>query len=83
MDSVNIYPLALPISLKGAAEEQARRGGTTLDAFILAAVAEKLVASRAAGYFARRAKGADPAGFDAFMRRAGGEPPRPGDEVPT
>ncbi len=83
MDTVDLYTLALPISLKGAAEERARRGGTTLDEFILAAVAEKLASSAATDYFARRAERADPAAFDAFMQRAGGEPPRPGDEMPT
>ena len=80
---MDTYPLPLPAALRGAAEDLARQGGTTLDAFILAAVADKLAASKAIDYFAHRAESSDAAAFDAFMRRAGGEPPQPGDEMPS
>jgi hypothetical protein len=49
------YALRLPASLKRAVEEVAREDGTTLNQFIVSAVAEKLAALRTADYFAKRA----------------------------
>ena len=37
---------------------------------------------KTAKFFEERAKRADYAAFDRFMNRAGGEPPRAGDELP-
>ena len=76
------YALRLPASLKSAAESVAREDGTTLNQFIVTAVAEKLSALKTAEYFARRTERADLAAFDRFMSRKGGEPPRAGDEMP-
>jgi hypothetical protein len=76
------YALRLPASLKRAVEEVAREDGTTLNQFIVSAVAEKLAALKTAEYFARRAARADFAAFDRLMRRRGGEAPRPEDEIP-
>jgi hypothetical protein len=78
------YALRLPASLKRAVEEFAREDGTTLNQFIVSAVAEKLAALKTADYFAKRAARADFAGFDRLMGRRGGEAPRPrpGDELP-
>jgi hypothetical protein len=76
------YALRLPISLKRAVEELARKDGTTLNQFIVSAVAEKLAVLKTADYFARRARRADFTGFDRSMRRRGGEAPRPDDELP-
>lgn len=77
------HPLRLPASLKSAAEAVAREDGTTLNQFIVTAVAEKLAALKTADDFAARAGRADLTAFDRFMSRAGGEPPRPGDETPS
>jgi hypothetical protein len=76
------YALRLPTSLKRAVEEVAREDGTTLNQFIVSAVAEKLAVLKTADYFARRATRADFAGSDRLMRRRGGEAPRPEDELP-
>jgi hypothetical protein len=76
------YALRLPASLKRAAEELAREDGTTLNQFIVSAVAEKLAALKKADYFAERARQADFVAFDRLMKRRNGEPPRTGDELP-
>jgi hypothetical protein len=76
------YALRLPTSLKRAVQEVAREDGTTLNQFIVTAVAEKLAVLKTADYFAGRARRADFAGFDRLMRRRGGEAPRPDDELP-
>ena len=49
------YALRLPASLKKAVEAVAREDGTTLNQFIVSAVAEKLSALETADYFAERA----------------------------
>jgi hypothetical protein len=77
------YALRLPASLKKAIEEVVREDGTTLNQFIVSAVAEKLAVLKTADYFAKRAARADFRSFDRLMRRRGGEAPQPGDEVPT
>ena len=76
------YALRLPASLKRAIEEVARKDGTTLNQFIVSAVAEKLAALKTADYFAKRAVRADFRAFDRLMRRRRGEAPQPDDEVP-
>jgi uncharacterized protein (DUF1778 family) len=76
------YALRLPASLKRAIEEVAREDGTTLNQFIVSAVAEKLAVLKTADYFAKRAARADFRAFDRLMRRRGGEAPQPGDEMP-
>lgn len=82
MKTSSNYALRLPASLKRAVEQVAREDGTTLNQFIVSAVAEKLAALKTADYFANRAARADFAAFDRFMRRRGGETARPGDEIP-
>ena len=76
------YALRLPASLKRAVEEIAREDGTTLNQFIVSAVAEKLAALKTANYFAERAARADFAAFDRLMRRRDGEAPPADDEIP-
>jgi len=76
------YALRLPASLKRAVEDVAREDGTTLNQFIVSAVAEKLAVLKTADYFAGRAGRADFAAFDRLMKKRGGEAPRPGDEIP-
>lgn len=79
---VSIYPLRLPVSIKTEAERLAAADGTSLNQFVAIAVAEKVAARRTADYFAERRGHADWAAFDRLMARAGGEPPRAGDELP-
>lgn len=50
------YALRLPISLKQSVEEVAKQDGTSLNQFIVTAVAEKLSALKTADYFTERAK---------------------------
>ena len=82
MKTSSNYALRLPASLKRAVEEVAREDGTTLNQFIVSAVAEKLAALKTADYFAARAGRADFAAFDRFMKRRRGEAPRTNDEIP-
>ena len=76
------YPLRLPASIKGEAERLAAAEGTSLNQFVATAVAEKVAAMRTADYFDERRGRANWAAFDWLMGRAGGEPPRAGDEPP-
>jgi hypothetical protein len=76
------YPLRLPTSIKAEAERLAARDGTSLNQFVAAAVAEKIGALRTADYFASRKGKGDREAFRRFLTRDGGEPPRPGDELP-
>jgi hypothetical protein len=82
MGTSSNYALRLPASLKRAVEELAREDGTTLNQFIVSAVAEKLAALKTADYFAERAARADFAAFDRLMKKGGGGPPRPDDRLP-
>jgi len=76
------YALRMPASLKRAVEDAVREDGTTLNQFIVSAVAEKLAALKTMEYFTGRAGRADFAAFDRLMRRPGGQAPRSGDEIP-
>ncbi len=76
------YPLRLPVSIKAEAEKLAASEGTSLNQFVATAVAEKVAALRTLSYFADRRNRANWAAFDELMTRAGGEPPRFGDELP-
>jgi hypothetical protein len=75
------YALRLLTSVKAEAEKVAAAEGTTLNQFINVAVAEKLAALRTAQFFQERAARADFVAFERLLTRAGGEPPRPGDEI--
>ena len=81
MGTSSNYALRLPASLKKAVEEVAREDGTTLNQFIVTAVAEKLSALKTAEYFARRAERGDVDAALRFLDRPGGEPPGPDDEL--
>ncbi len=76
------YPLRLPRSLKLAIERLSKQDGTSINQFVVMAVAEKVSAMTTAEYFAARKDRADMDAFDRIMDRPGGEPPRAGDEVP-
>jgi hypothetical protein len=80
--SMSAYALRLPASMKAEAEKLAAEDGTSLNQFVATAVAEKVSALRTARYFAEKKGRADWGAFDQIMRREGGEPPQPGDEIP-
>ncbi|HXY23058.1 MAG TPA: hypothetical protein VEI73_00275 [Candidatus Acidoferrum sp.] len=82
MSETKTYPLRLPRSLKKAVEQQSREDGTSINQFVVTAVAEKLAALQTAEFFASRKARADFRAFDKLMRRRGGKPPRTGDEIP-
>lgn len=67
-------------SLKKAAEATAREDGSTLNQFIVSAVAEKVSALKTAEYFTDRAARGEKVRALRFLRRKGGEVPRKGDE---
>jgi len=77
------YPLRLPVSLKAAVEALSKRDGTSINQFVVVAVAEKVAAMATAELFAERRGRADMAAFDRIMSRTGGEPPRPDDALDT
>ncbi len=77
------FALRLPNSLKAAVERMAAADGTSMNQFLVMAAAEKLSAIQTAeAYFAERRGQGDRQAALAFLSRPGGEPPRPGDELP-
>jgi len=75
------YALRLPASLKQSIEQVARDDGTSLNQFIVTAIAEKLSAIKTADYFSERAKRGNLDAALAMLDRTGGEPPQAGDEI--
>ena len=80
MGTQSNYALRLPVSLKSGAEQMAREDGSTLNQFIVSAVAEKLAALKTADYFAQRATQGDLKAALAMLNRTGGQTPVAGDE---
>ena len=76
------YPLRLPVSLKAAVERLSKRDGTSMNQFMLVAVAEKIAAMTTEEMFAERRARADRAAFRRILDREGGAPPRSEDELP-
>ena len=76
-----VYPLRMPSSLKEAVREVSRRDGTSINQFVNTAVAEKLSAMRTADFFAERGSQADIDAARRLLRRRGGQPPDPSDEL--
>ncbi len=79
MGTPSNYALRLPRSLKAGAEQAAREDGSTLNQFIVSAVAEKLAALKTADYFQQRASRGDLDVALATLSRAGGRAPEPED----
>jgi hypothetical protein len=75
------YPLRLPLSLKAAVEKLAKQDGTSVNQFVVVAVAEMVSAMTTVDQLTRRRERADMRAFDHIMNRNGGEPPRPDDLV--
>jgi hypothetical protein len=82
MQTTSNYALRLPASLKREVENVARTDGTSLNQFIVTAVAEKLATMRTVDYFNERAARADVAAALAIVNRAGGTAPRSDDILP-
>ncbi len=76
------YPLRLPASLKAAVEKISKEEGTSINQFVVMAVAEKISAIDTAKYFEERAARADFDAFDRIMNRDGGEAPPEEDRQP-
>jgi hypothetical protein len=76
------YPLRVPASIMAEARKAAAEDGVSLNQFIATALAEKVSALRTKAVLEARAARADRSRFDEVMARAGGQPPREGDELP-
>jgi hypothetical protein len=63
------YALELPEALLHEAQEIAKAERTSLEDFLLAAIAEKIAATRTTQYFQTRASHADPQAFLAVLER--------------
>ncbi|MDT8398835.1 MAG: YlcI/YnfO family protein [Pseudomonadales bacterium] len=81
MGTTSNYALRLPASLKQSVEKFAQEDGTSLNQFIVTAIAEKLAAIKTADYFQERAKRGDLKAALALLSRKGGESPQAGDEI--
>lgn len=75
------YPLRIPASMRSRLEKVSAEDGSSMNQFILLAVAEKLALVEAENVFAERRKRGDLDRLRKFLNREGGEPPRPGDEI--
>jgi hypothetical protein len=72
--------ITLPVSIRRKVSELAREDGVSESAWMAAAVVEKIGSLSAAAFFHKRAgRGSAKRGL-AVLRRAGTQPPRPGDE---
>lgn len=77
------YSLRLPLSLKAAVEKLTDRDGTSMNQFLVMAVAEKVSAMQTAEAFFSDRKGlGDKETALRFLRRDAGESPQAGDELP-
>jgi hypothetical protein len=79
---ISTYPLRLPASLKKAVAELSKEDGTSINQFVVTAVAEKVSAMRTAEFFATRGAEADIEAARCIIQRAGGQPPEPNDRLP-
>ena len=78
---ISTYPLRLPVSLKNAVAEFSKEDNTSINQFVVVAVAEKLSAMKTAEFFAERRSKADPKAAMAILSREGGQPPEPEDRL--
>ena len=75
------FPLQLPVSFKAAVEAQSDRDGTSMNQFLVIAAAEKISAMQTEEFFAERLGRADHEAFRRILNRAGGDEPRPDDQI--
>jgi len=78
---LSTYPLRLPTSLKTAVAEISKADGTSINPFVAAAVAEQVSALRTTAFFNDRVARADVDAARRLLRRHGGEPPEPEDQL--
>jgi hypothetical protein len=76
-----VFPMRLPLLLKTAVKKLCAQDGTSMNQFMVVAVAEKLSAMHAETFFAERRARADMDAFWRILNREGGEPPRPDDVI--
>ena len=76
------YTLRLPVSLKMAVEKVSKDDGTSINQFVVTAVAEKLSAMKTADFFQSRNNEADIEAARKILKRDGGKAPEPYDLVP-
>jgi len=81
MTDMTTYSLRLPNSLKQALREAAQEDGSSINQFIVVAVAEKLSAMKTASFFEKAQQEANLETFLRVLHRKGGEPPREGDAI--
>ena len=75
------FALRLPNSLHSYAKELAQQDETSLNQFIVTAVAEKLSALRTEEFFHERAAKADVKRLDKILAKVPDVPPQKGDEL--
>ena len=80
---MSTYPLRLPIALKEAVAKASREDNTSINQFVVVAVAEKLSAMRTAEFFAERRSRADAEAAISILSRDGGQVPEPEDRLPA
>lgn len=77
------YPLRIPVSLKSAVERLSAEDGTSVNNFVILAIAEKISALETVRYFEQRSAKANGKSLTEVLRRSqANEPPIAGDELP-
>ena len=74
--------MRLPVSLKMAVARVSKEVGTSINQFVTMAVAEKVSAMKTAEFFTKRGAEADLEAARRLIRRDGGQPPEPKDQLP-
>lgn len=82
MAAVTGYALRLPASIMNEVKAMSEAEGTSINQFIVVAVARRVAELKATRYFEERASKADPAAFERILAKAGTQPPQEGDEIP-
>ena len=75
------YPLRMPRSLKTAVEKLSAQDGTSMNQFVVMAVAEKVSALNTAEFFEQHRANADRKKFRKILNRRGGQSPGPKDQI--
>ena len=81
MRDITTYSLRLPNSLKQALREVVQEDGSSINQFIVMAVAEKLAAMKTASIFEKARQEANLDTLLQMLNRKGGETPREGDKI--
>lgn len=81
-DNTTIFSLRLPRSIKEELSRIAKEDNTSMNQFVVVAIAEKLAVMRTAEFMQERMNLADEEVFDRILNREDSLPPLPGDELP-